>query len=98
VDADRDHPQAAGCRGRDDTPRKADEIRLVRDGALRLPTTNLLSSTYSLTYLLPTYFLTRCAMILSDPTSLAQTHPALHALLAQLAAASLASAAAVSSE
>jgi hypothetical protein len=37
-------------------------------------------------------------MILSDPTSLAQTHPALHALLAQLAAASLEAAAAVSSE
>ena len=37
-------------------------------------------------------------MILSDPTSLAQTHPTLHALLAQLAAASLASASAVSSE
>jgi hypothetical protein len=55
---------------------------------------------YLLTCLLA-YFLflfTRCAMILSDPTSLAQTHPALHALLAQLAAASLEAAAAVSSE
>jgi len=37
-------------------------------------------------------------MILSDPTSLAQTHPALHALLTQLAAAGLASAEAVRSE
>ena len=52
MDADRDHPQAAGCRGRDDTPRKADEIRLVCDGPLRLPTTNSLLVACLLAYLL----------------------------------------------